>query len=271
MFFHYGIFFVLIALAGCITQLPITTPVDQIYFQRGASPSQNLIVLLPGIGDQPEAFLDEGFIQAVRERNIDADLVAVRAHWGYYEKHMVVERLHQDVILPARAKGYRHIWLIGISLGGWGSLQYVRQHANEVDGMLLLAPFLGEKKIFAEVEAAGGLDAWRPNLHDPWDDQRLVIAWLRDFKQSETPLRFHLSYGASDRFAQPLGRYAARLLPQRVDVIPGDHDWRTWLKLWQRFLDRGEFVAVRADVRGSGPIPTLGRVRFDRPLVIGYI
>ena len=238
MFFHYGVFFVLIALAGCITQLPITTPVDQIYFQRGASPSQNLIVLLPGIGDQPEAFLDEGFIQAVRERNIDADLVAVRAHWGYYEKHMVVERLHQDVILPARAKGYRHIWLIGISLGGWGSLQYVRQHANEVDGMLLLAPFLGEKKIFAEVEAAGGLDAWRPNLSDPWDDQRLVIAWLRDFKQSETPLRFHLSYGASDHFAQPLGRYAARLPPQRVDVIPGDHDWRTWLKLWQRFLDR---------------------------------
>ena len=271
MFFHYGIFFVLIALAGCITQLPITTPVDQIYFQRGASPSQNLIVLLPGIGDQPEAFLDEGFIQVVRERNIDADLVAVRAHWGYYEKHMVVERLHQDVILPARAKGYRHIWLIGISLGGWGSLQYVRQHANEVDGMLLLAPFLGEKKIFAEVEAAGGLDAWHPDLADPWDDQRLVIAWLRDFKQSETPLRFHLSYGASDRFAQPLGRYAARLLPQRVDVIPGDHDWRTWLKLWQRFLDRGEFVAVRAAVRGSGPIPTLGRVRFDRPLVIGYI
>lgn len=238
MFFHYGVFFVLIALAGCITQLPITTPVDQIYFQRGASPSQNLIVLLPGVGDQPEAFLDEGFIQAVRERNIDADLVAIRAHWGYYEKHMVVERLHQDVILPARAKGYRHIWLIGISLGGWGSLQYVRQHANEVDGMLLLAPFLGEKKIFAEVEAAGGLDAWRPNLSDPWDDQRLVIAWLRDFKQSETPLRFHLSYGASDRFAQPLGRYAARLPPQRVDVIPGDHDWRTWLKLWQRFLDR---------------------------------
>ena len=90
-------------------------------------------------------------MQAARDRSIDADLVAVRAHWGYYEKHIVVERLHQDVILPARAKGYRHIWFVGISLGGWGSLQYVRQHAKEIEGMLLLAPFLGEKKVFDEV------------------------------------------------------------------------------------------------------------------------
>ena len=71
------------------------------------------------------------------------------------------------------------------------------------------------------------------------DEQRLVLAWLRDFKQSETPLKFYLSYGASDRFAQPLGWYATRLPPQQVEVIPGGHDWGTWQKLWQRFLDRG--------------------------------
>jgi pimeloyl-ACP methyl ester carboxylesterase len=230
----------LIAIVGCATKpLPVTTPIDQLYFQSGAKPSQNLIVLLPGIGDEPEAFLDEGFIQAVRERHIDADLVAVRAHWGYYEKHVVVDRLHQDVIVPARAKGYRHIWLVGISLGGWGALQYVRQHTSEVEGMLLLAPFLGEKKIFDEVIEAGGLDAWRPELNDPWDDQRLVIAWLRDFKQKESSLKFHLSYGANDRFAKPLGWYAPRLPSQQIDVIPGGHDWRTWRRLWQRFLDAG--------------------------------
>ena len=241
MWFRCCTFFILVGLAGCATQLPVTTPIDQIHFQSGTRASQNLMVLLPGIGDTPEAFRDKGFIEAVRARNIDADLVAVGAHWGYYDKHMIVERLHYDVILPARAKGYRHIWLVGISLGGWGSLQYVRQHANQIEGMLLLAPFLGEKKIFDEVQAAGGLDAWRPDLADPWDEQRLVLAWLRDFKQSETPLKFYLSYGASDRFAPPLGRYAARLPPRQVDVIAGGHDWRTWLRLWQRFLDRGNF------------------------------
>jgi pimeloyl-ACP methyl ester carboxylesterase len=241
MIYRRYLFILLITLVGCATKpLPVTTPIDQLYFLSGVNPSQNLIVLLPGIADAPETFLNEGFVQAVRERNIDADLVAVRAHWGYYEKHIVVERLHQDVIVPARAKGYRRIWFVGISLGGWGSLQYVRQHANEVEGMLLLAPFLGEKKIFDEVIKAGGLDAWRPDLSDPWDDQRLVIAWLRDFKQRESPLKFHLSYGASDRFAKPLGWYATRLPAAQVAVIPGGHDWRTWLRLWQQFLDRSE-------------------------------
>ncbi len=232
----------LITLMSCATKLPVTTPIDQLYFQSSASPSKNLIVLLPGIGDAPEVFLEEGFTKAASERNLNADLIAVRAHWGYYEKHEVVERLHQDVILPARAKGYRHIWFVGISLGGWGSLQYVRQHANEVDGMLLLAPFLGNQKIFEEVQAAGGLDAWWPELSDPWDEQRLVLAWLRDFKQSETALKFHLSYGANDRFAKPLSWYAARLPQSNVDVIPGGHDWRTWRRLWQRFLDRDELA-----------------------------
>ena len=235
-----GVVLVLLVFAGCAVKQPITTPIDQLYFQTRIKQSQNLVVLLPGIGDQPEIFRDEGFVAAIRERGIDADLAAVRAHWGYYEKHLVVERLHQDVIDAARRKGYRNVWLVGISLGGWGSLQYVRQHGAEVAGMLLLAPFLGEQKIFEEVQAAGGLDAWRPTLTDPWDEQRLVIAWLRDFKPDETPLKFHLSYGANDRFATPLSWYATRLPPQQVDVIPGGHDWCTWRRLWQRFLDRGD-------------------------------
>jgi pimeloyl-ACP methyl ester carboxylesterase len=232
--------FLLLPLAACATKLPVNTPIDQLLFQSAAKPSKNLFVLLPGIGDQPEIFSDEGFVHAIRERKIDADLVAVRAHWGYYEKHSIVERLHQDVILPARAKGYQNFWFVGISLGGWGALQYVRQHQNDVAGMLLLAPFLGNQKLFEEVQAAGGLDAWQPELSDPLDEQRLVMAWLRDFKQSQTSLKFHLSYGANDRFAKPLSYYAARLPQSHVDVIPGGHDWRTWRRLWQRFLDRGE-------------------------------
>lgn len=233
-----------LALSACATKLPVTTPIDQLYFQSAATRSENLVVLLPGIGDQPEIFFDEGFVQAVRERNIDADLVAVRAHWGYYEKHIIVERLKQDVIVAARAKGYKKFWFVGISLGGWGALQFVRQHEADVAGMLLLAPFLGEQKIFEEVQAAGGLDTWHPDLTDPLDQQRLVIAWLRDFKQTQSPLKFHLSYGANDRFAKPLGLYATRLPPRQVDVISGGHDWRTWRRLWQRFLDGGNLFAA---------------------------
>jgi enterochelin esterase-like enzyme len=30
---------------------------------------------------------------------------------------------------------------------------------------------------------------------------------------------------------------AAALRPDDVDVVPGGHDWPTWRRLWDRFLD----------------------------------
>jgi len=230
--------FLVILLDACATKLPLKTPIDTLFFSAGAAPSPTLIVLLPGIGDQPETFQAEGFVNAVRERHIDADIVAVRAHFGYYQARTIIERLHQDVVLPAQAKGYRNIWLVGISLGGWGSVLYAQQHQQALSGMLLLAPFLGERKVFDEIKAAGGLESWRPTFVHREDDQRLGLAWLADFKQSEAPLKLHLGYGKNDRFEKPNGLVGARLPPKQVQVIPGGHDWRTWLKLWQGFLDR---------------------------------
>jgi pimeloyl-ACP methyl ester carboxylesterase len=219
-------------LGACAAKLPVTTPIDSEFFNSGKGPSPTLIVLLPGIDDQPETFREKGFISAVRERNINADLVAVRAHFGYYQERKIVPRLNQDVILPAQAMGYRSIWLVGISLGGWGSVLFAQQHQQAISGMLLLAPFLGERNVFAEIQTAGGLDAWRPATVHPEDDQRLGLAWLADFKQAQAPLK---------RFAKPNSLIAARLPADQVQVIAGGHDWRTWLKLWQAFLDKKPF------------------------------
>jgi pimeloyl-ACP methyl ester carboxylesterase len=229
---------VALCLSACATKLPVKTPIEILHFSANESTRPTLIVFLPGIGDKPETFNEEGFVSAVRERNIDADMIAVRAHFGYYQERKVIERLHQDVILPAKARGYRNIWLVGISLGGWGSVLYAQQHQQYINGALLLAPFLGERQVFEEIRAAGGLDPWRPAAVHPEDDQRLGLAWLTDFKQSQAPLQLFLGYGKSDRFAQPNALIAARLPPSQVMVIPGGHDWRTWLKLWHSFLDR---------------------------------
>lgn len=227
-----------VVLSACATKLPIKTPIDTLYFNAGERRNPTLIVLLPGIGDQPETFQEEGFITAVRERNLNADLVAVRAHFGYYQERKIIERLHQDVILPAQAMGYRNVWLVGISLGGWGSVLYAQRYQQAISGMLLLAPFLGERKVFDEINAAGGLDAWRPAFVHPEDDQRLGLAWLTDFQQGQSALKLYLGYGASDRFAKPNGLVGTRLPPDQVQVVSGGHDWRTWLKLWRGFLDK---------------------------------
>src|SRR5690606_40867279 len=62
----------------------------------------------------------------------------------------VVERLQQDVVLPARMRGYRHVRLVGISLGGYGSLLYSKQYGEQIAGLFLMAPFLGNRSLIAE-------------------------------------------------------------------------------------------------------------------------
>jgi enterochelin esterase-like enzyme len=47
----------------------------------------------------------------------------------------------------------------------------------------------------------------------------------------------YLGYGRDDRFS-PAHSLLARALPaDAIDVIDGGHDWRTWSKLWENFLD----------------------------------
>ncbi|MGE5173202.1 MAG: hypothetical protein ACM3MD_05175 [Betaproteobacteria bacterium] len=51
-------------------------------------------------------------------------MIVVNAHMGYYLNGTVFTRLKEDVIEPAKARGYDQIWLVGNSLGGYGSISY---------------------------------------------------------------------------------------------------------------------------------------------------
>ena len=52
---------------------------------------------------------------------------------------------------------------------------------------------------------------------------------------AEPPL--HLGLGREDRFAERHRVLAAALEPGEVDTVPGGHDWPTWRRLWDNFLD----------------------------------
>ena len=69
----------------------------------------------------------------------------------------IVERIREDIIIPAKARGYRNIWMLGISMGGMGAIWYDRTHPGDVNGLILLSPYLGEKTIVETIEKAGGL------------------------------------------------------------------------------------------------------------------
>ena len=114
--------------------------------------------MLPGRGDRAATFISNGFQNA--GENYGFDTIAADAHFGYFRKRTLVERLHADIVLPAREAGYKKIWLLGISAGGFGSILYASQYPDEIDGVILLAPFLGEREAIDELVAGGGLATW---------------------------------------------------------------------------------------------------------------
>jgi len=229
----------LLLLAGCARLRPATVPLRTVSYP-GTSPARTLVVLLPGRYDSPEDFGRERFPELAAQAGARVDMVAVDAHLGYYYKRTIVDRLREDVIGPAR-KRYDHIWLAGISLGGTGSLLYSSQHPEDVDGIVILAPYLGEDNVVAEVRTAGGLRGWKaPERLAPDDYQRRLWSWLGRYANgSRGQIPLYLGYGRSDSFA-PANAMLGEVLPsERVFTAPGGHEWRAWRDLWEQFVKTG--------------------------------
>ena len=63
--------------------------------------------------------------------------------------------------VPHGPCGYGEIWLVGVSMGGLGAFFHERAYPAQVTGLILLAPFVGDdRKLLAEIDAAGGAVAW---------------------------------------------------------------------------------------------------------------
>jgi pimeloyl-ACP methyl ester carboxylesterase len=220
-----------------IVLLPAPTPLAIRQYRCASAPTRDLMILLPGIGDLMEDYEFSGFIEAVMRTGAPADLIVVDAHFGYYLRRTVLERLRQDVVAPARAAGYDRVWLVGISLGGLGAALYATEHAGDLEGLVLLAPFLGNQALLREIAEAGGLRHWQPGEEREDDYQRRLWRWLkRHATPGEKLPALVLGYGDRDQFA-PAGRLLAEALPaDRVFIVPGRHDWRTWKRLWDALL-----------------------------------
>jgi len=221
---------------------------------RGGDPC--VAVLLPGMLDSAATFKRRGFGDLAAEKAPGLGVVATDAHFGYYRKNLILTRLQEDVVGP-RLADRQDVWLVGTSLGGIGSLLYARgkngdadlPDADRIAGLVLLAPFLGEEELIAEIEGAGGPKAWQPPEEprgEPGSREAVGDAawiWLLDWSArdvSERP-RIVLGWGDEDDLA-PAARLAAQLLPpEDVFERPGDHDWKTWRQVWSDILDAGLF------------------------------
>ena len=190
-------------------------PLRTVEIAEGSPGSRCLVVFLPGRGDTPEHFVRNGFPEELRRAGSSCAMLGVDAHLGYYFEKTIVDRLREDVIAPARARGFKEIWLVGISLGGFGSLLYEKEHPGEIAGIVAIAPFLGEEN----------------NEFRPFKD------WLAGYGRTasrQPPLL--LVYGTGDRFAEVNGKLAARLPDDRVFRVRGGHTWAAWRRGWGEFL-----------------------------------
>jgi pimeloyl-ACP methyl ester carboxylesterase len=225
-------------------------------------PARCLVVLLPGLSGSPENFAYANFAADAATAGVAADLVAADARLSYYyRRHDIVERLRQDVIEPARARGYRQIWMVGVSLGATSALLYVDDHPGEIAGLFLIAPFLGERRVVDEVAAAGGIERYRPPAAlAPSDIQHRVWRALdSSLPGGDRPIPLYVGYGDSDRFLRSDRMLAAALPAGHVFSTPGHHGWITWKRIWRKFLasgalprHAGEAAAAAGGARAPG-------------------
>jgi enterochelin esterase-like enzyme len=191
------------------------------------------IIMLPAAYTAPEDFVAAGFIDALRARKLGVDVTFASLEVRHVTDRSVVTRVEQELLAPARARG-RAIWLGGISLGGFVALCCAERQPAALEGLCLIAPYLGSHIVTSEI-ALSGLNSWEGNSDSEDDDERRVWRFLQA-RAARSP-RIHLGLGREDRFRERHQLLAATLARDEVDTVPGGHDWPTWRRLWENFLD----------------------------------
>ncbi len=209
----------------------------------GPYAAPTLLLMLPGAYSAPAEFVAEGFVDSLRQRRVHADVVIVGARIEHYVEGRVLDHLHDEVIGPARERGVQSVWMLGISLGGLFALAYAARYPSQVAGVLMLAPYLGQRTLLTEIAQAGGAQAWAARRQPQPDDllEHEVWAWIA---RGQALPQLHLGYGRDDRFVDAHRLLAAQLPAERCFETAGGHDWSAWRSLWQQWLAR-DLIAAR--------------------------
>ncbi|MGH8504713.1 MAG: alpha/beta fold hydrolase [Stenotrophobium sp.] len=223
-------------LAGCITIGDADDPIASILVPATQPAAQHpLVVVLPGFGADDEDMQKHDIGAAIHETWPQADVLLTSATFAYYTRRNIVQRLDDDVITPARQKGYQQIWLAGASVGGMGVLFYEYAHPGAMTGLILLAPWLGSSDLQKKIRDAGGVRQWDPGPvpavvdNDNYQQEmwRVIKRWSEDPAAAQ---RVWMICGADDRMLKGDQLLATALAPSHFMVIPGSHNWETFLR-----------------------------------------
>lgn len=226
-------FSLIILLSGCYYLQRPSIPMETVSYpsKNGTDKNNNqrrLMVLLPGIGDGAEKFYQHGVVDMIQRQYPEIDVIAVNAHLKYYQARTITEQLRTDIIKPALDAGYQEIYLGGISLGGFGSLLYLKQYPNDIAKVFIMAPYLGEEQDYQYLLDNSPVTPLTTTESNIWP-------WLTNLSAG-TKRKIYLAYGAEDKFSKPNSLLANYISTEQVVVQRGKHNWKTWEKLWPALL-----------------------------------
>lgn len=230
--------------SACSFYPKTTIPIETTSYVVGAGSAKTLLVMLPGIRDSDKSFARNDFITILNQNNIDVEVITVNANIAYYKNRGLIDRLEQDVIQVAKQEGYKNIWLLGISLGGLGAMLYTNEQPEDIQGIILLAPYLGDRDIIEEIKSYASLEEWakfakqftRENSTEK-SNKLVKYLWLPLIERKcYTHKPIYLLYGDEDKHKFAHDVMASCLSADSVITIEGKHNWKTWKMLWDSLL-----------------------------------
>lgn len=156
---------------------------------------------------------------------------------------MVIKRIENDIFNNAKKMGYKNIWFVGFSLGGLNSLLFYKEYANEICGVVLLAPYLADKVLTKEIQKMDGIKNWQSGhltnvtqVNEVNHQLDHLWMWLKEQDKKNYLDKIFLGYGNQDRYVES-HKILSDLLPRKnIMSIEGEHGWKTGRKLWQKQL-----------------------------------
>lgn len=235
------------SIIGCrlLPEASIPLPAKWIQWTEGKV-APNLVIFLPGRGEGAETYRKKGFIEKMRSTGWNADALLLDAHLGYYASRTLTERFETEVLPIIQTRRYQQVWIVGISLGGLGGLLIDRYFPETIDGLILLAPFLGDKNSLLTALEAQGLSGWTPPTSVEADDFELSL-WIHLKGALQTGAfqnKVWLGFGTEDRYHRWHSLLANALPSENVVRDDGGaHNWESWSILWDDLLKKIPFSA----------------------------
>ena len=119
-------------------------------------------------------------------------------------------------------------------MGGMGALMYDREYPGDAKGLVLLAPYLGSKKVLRQINQSGGLQTWEPGPVPASVDRnnfdRELWRYLKSWQGQDNSRGkdVWLAYGDKDSLRAATPPLQKLLPPDQVFMRPGGHAWVVW-------------------------------------------